>query len=376
MPQPVTAKPEVVLLRNSERGVFKTCRLRWWWAYVERWVPAGAPARPLAFGTLIHEGLAGWYIPGRKRGVPPWETFKIEYMKYVDDFGRLNMRSEEDWVDALDMGEYMLRHYVEFYGTEEDKWDVVSPEQSCQVDVYDPETGEYLFTYVFTVDAAVRDLKNRGRLGMLEHKSSASAEKPGSPIWLDEQGRSYWTFGEPWLIWEGYLSWNENVDYLVYNILRKAMPDTRPKNDQGFYLNKPGKPELVAWLDKKNVVTKGMKVEDLTAKVAELGGKPELLGPVSKSQPPKYFNRETIYVTEEERLNMLDRVIAEFKEMQMVKRGELAIGKNPGQHCNFCEFRDICELHESGNDWESVAVEMFKKGDPYADHREKTGVKA
>lgn len=375
MPKPVILKPEPILLRNSERGVFKTCRLRWWWAYVDRYVPKGAPARALSFGTLVHEALAQWYIPGRKRGRPPWETFREEYMSFVDEFGRLNMRSEEEWVDALDMGEFMLRHYVDHYGKEEDRWDVVSPEQSCQVDVVDPDTDKYMFTYVFTVDAAVRDLKNRGKLGMMEHKTSASVEKPGTPTWLDEQGRSYWTFGEPWLIWEGYLGWDESVDYLVYNILRKSMPDTRPKNAQGFYLNKPSKDVLTEKCLEMDIPVKGLKVDDLIEKLEAAGSQPLLLGEVSKSQPPKYFARETIFVTELERLNMLDRVIAEFKEMQMVKRGELHIGKNPGQHCNFCEFRDICELQESGNDWQSVAVETFKKGDPYLDHREKTGAK-
>lgn len=374
MPKPVERKPEVILLRNSERGVFKTCRLRWWWAYVDRLVPRGQPARALAFGTLVHEGLAGWYIPGRERGVPPWETFRTQYMSFVDEFGRMNMRSEEEWVDALDMGDFMLRHYVEVYG-EEPNFEVISPEMSCQVDVLDPDTGEYLCTYVFTVDAAIRDHARKGVVGMLEHKTSSSVEKPGTPIWLDEQGRSYWTFGEPYLIHQGYLGWDEEVSFLIYNILRKAMPDSRPRNEAGAYLNKPGKEALAAKCLELDIPTKGLKIDDMIEKLEAAGAQPLLLGEVSKNQPPRYFNREFIFVTDGERINMLDRVVNEFKEMQMVKRGELAIGKNPGDHCRFCEFRDMCELHESGNDWESVKDEMFTTGDPYQDHRQATGVK-
>lgn len=372
MPKPVLAKPEVVLLRNSERGVFKDCRLKWWWSYVDRLVPRGQPQKALAFGTLVHAGLAGWYIPGRERGVPPWETFRREYQKFMEEYGELIMRGEDEKsVDAGDMGEFMLRHYVEHYGNEEGKFEVISPEQSCQVDVYDPETGAYLFTYVFTVDAVIRDLtKRRGPLGMLEHKTSASAEKPGTPVWLDEQGRSYWTFGEPWLVWNGYLAWNENVEFLIYNVLRKAMPDTRPQNAQGHRLNKPTKDVLVERATLLALPTKGKKVEDLVAELRAAGVDTDQLGEVSKNQPPKYFNREHIFVTDGERVTMMNRVVNEFLEMQMVKAGILHVGKNPGQHCGFCQFRDICELHESGNDWESVRDEMFIQGDPYEDHRD------
>lgn len=372
MPKPVRKKPKLVLLRNSERGVFKECRQRWHWSYNDGLVRKGSDHKALVFGTLVHEAFAEWYIPGPKRGVHPAETFRLLYEAYLNEGNpeliMIQRSEDEDAIDALMLGVDMLTHYVEFYGDEEDSCEMVAPEMPCQVDVHDPETDEYLFTYVFKMDGVGRELRY-GKLFLWEHKTSASAEKPGTPVQLDEQGRSYWTFGEPWLMMQGYLGPDEEIDFLRYNILRKAMRDTRPTNEQGQFLNKPTKERLLEHMGfLGEVVPKSTKVEDLRKMLEKAGVNPDALGDPSKSQPPPYFNRVPIYVTEGERLTMLNRVIAEFKEMQMVRNGELSIIKNPGQHCNGCPFRDMCELHESGDDWQTIKEEMYVVRDPYADH--------
>jgi hypothetical protein len=46
--------------------------------------------------------------------------------------------------------------------------------------------------------------------------------------------------------------------------------------------------------------------------------------------------------------------------------------KNPGPqfkpNCSFCQFRDMCELHETGNDWESFKHHAFGTWTPYEAH--------
>ena len=46
--------------------------------------------------------------------------------------------------------------------------------------------------------------------------------------------------------------------------------------------------------------------------------------------------------------------------------------KTPGplfmSNCKFCEFRDMCELHETGNDWEMFKEATYGNWDPYSDH--------
>lgn len=338
MPKAVKKQPapkqEIVLLRNSERGVFKECRQRWWWSYVDFLVRKGSDQRALRFGTLVHLAFASYYIPGVKRGVHPAKTFVREYRKELKaglpELTMLQETKDRGPVDAEELGTDMLNHYVQHYGPEPDI-EILSPEMACQVDVHDPQTGEYLFTYVFRVDAVYRS-RRTGRIGMLEHKTSASAAKPGTPVELDEQGRSYWAFGEPHLRHIGVLTVDDPVDILLYNILRKGMRDPRPQNEQGQHLNQDGS--------------------------------------VSKSQPPPYFHRFPLNVSEYERGVQISRAISEFKEMRMVKAGELEVIKNPGQHCRGCPFFDMCQLHETGDDWESLKEELYVVGDPYSDHRD------
>jgi len=55
--------------------------------------------------------------------------------------------------------------------------------------------------------------------------------------------------------------------------------------------------------------------------------------------------------------------------MFAARRGKLAIYKNPNQmNCNGCGFRDICELHEVGADWESVRDATMQPWGPYDSH--------
>jgi hypothetical protein len=55
-------------------------------------------------------------------------------------------------------------------------------------------------------------------------------------------------------------------------------------------------------------------------------------------------------------------------EMSLVRQRKLGVYKSPGMHCNWCQFRDVCELHEMGEDWEDVLNIEFKKWQPYSDH--------
>jgi hypothetical protein len=55
--------------------------------------------------------------------------------------------------------------------------------------------------------------------------------------------------------------------------------------------------------------------------------------------------------------------------MEMQRNGELPIYKTPNRDCERCAVFDMCTLEEQGDDWEFYRDEMFKKRDPYRDHR-------
>jgi hypothetical protein len=325
---------ELLLVRNSELSTWIRCRYKWDWAYNEGLTPKRSAAA-LRFGSLTHEALAVWYKPGLKRGRKPWLTFKDLYNEQLKELGQFGMYADDDWTDALSLGEEMLRHYVEEYGLD-DLIEVIAPEQPFQIDVSDPDTGEYLYTQVGTFDAVIRD-KVTKKIGLFEHKTAKAIKT--THLNMDPQAGTYWAFGPDWLRDQGILSKKEDLDFILYNFLRKAKKDTRPRNKAGQYLNKPTK------------------------------ANPK--GEVSKSQPPPYFQRELVYRSDEERISVMRRNIAMVREMIAVREGKMEIYKNPTRDCSWdCAFGQsgMCELHEGGDDWEMIRDAEFTFWDPYEGH--------
>jgi hypothetical protein len=141
---------------------------------------------------------------------------------------------------------------------------------------------------------------------------------------------------------------------IKFNFLRKAKRDERPRNAFGQYLNKPKKEHYLQVLG-----LKGLDVnEKMTlATLEELAATKKIvvMGDISEKQPPPHFERFTSYRGAHERALTRERVAYELQEMGLVKRNVLNLGKTPDKmNCKFCEVRDICELHETGSDWEEM----------------------
>jgi len=321
---------ELNLLRTSERACFTRCRMRWWWAYHEGLTPKlAAPA--LRFGSLVHGALEKWYKPGNKRGRKPWLTFRDLYNKELEQLEEFGMYTEEgDWEDARTLGDAMLRHYVQHYGTDA-HLEVIAPEQDFQIDLEDPDTGLYVCTYVGTFDAVIRN-KRTGRIGLFEHKTAKAIST--AHLSLDEQAGAYWAFAPDWLRAQGILGKKEDLDFILYNFLRKAKPDQRPMNQDGLHLNKDGS--------------------------------------ISKSQPPPYFKRQEVLRGQHDRREVMLRAIQQAKEIEMVRNEELAHYKNPTKDCSWdCDFgpkTGLCEMHEIGDDWEEIRDSLFTYWNPYEAH--------
>lgn len=321
-----------LLIRTSERVTFTRCPQKWKWAWVDCLTPIRvAPA--LRFGDLVHQALATYYKPGKKRGVRPATTFKKIYEANLTELESLGMRTESgDWEKAYDLGIEMLHGYVDKYGKDE-RYEVIAPEMPFQIDVYDPKTNLYICTYVGTFDAVIRDLWTN-EIGLFEHKTAKAIYT--AHLTLDEQAGSYWAFAPDFLKAQGVLKEDENLDFVLYNFLRKGMPDQRPQNEKGQYLNKDGS--------------------------------------VSRIQPPPLFKREIVYRGNAERRNTMLRVIKIAKLMKKARGGRFPIYKIPTRDCSWqCEFVDMCELHESGGDWQSLKRSTMTKWDPYEAHEEKGG---
>lgn len=323
---------ELLVVRNSELSTWRECRQKWEWGWHQRLRKKEGSAPALAFGTLIHRCLELFYKPGKKRGGHPANLWKKQvWPEYLasggEDFVILPGREGAQGVMAYDLGLSMMREYYREYGKDE-HYEVLVPEQTFQLDIYD-ENDHFIGVFTGTVDAVIRDLRT-GRIGFFEHKTGKDLNPFGAPLIMDEQAGSYWTFGAMYLEAMELIESASDLDFVLYNRLKKIMPDTRPRNEEGHALNKDGT--------------------------------------VSKRQPTPMFKREYTFRTESDRQAVYDRVTMEMKEIALAKAGDFFIYKNPAKHCGFCEFRDMCEIHEGGGDWEEYAKNIMGTWDPYEDH--------
>lgn len=319
----------IPLLRNSERSTYKRCRFMWHLRYNEQWSPVREKGA-LVFGTLIHEALAEWYVPGVVRGRDPVEAFEDAYRRReTEEFGVWDEDGEK--FDARELGSTMLRGYTDYWGVDADL-EVIAPEQSFAITVLTRKGDRPLVTAVARFDAIVRNVFT-GKLGLLEHKTAKSISREAKHLALDDQAGTYWLLATPYLQSIGLLKKNETIDFILYNYLRKALPDTRPRNAEGLYLNKNGS--------------------------------------VSKTQPPPYFERFQIYRDKGDQEQLMWRLRAEAWEMSLVRDGKLPIYKTPTHDCHWqCPFFDVCELHETGADWRSMLDLAYIQVDPYEEYKE------
>jgi hypothetical protein len=368
----------VPILRTSERRSFKRCQRQWWWAYREGFKPVGAESTPLWFGTGVHLAFAEWYLPGTKRGPHPAETFKA----YAADAMRsikVSDATEErvaEYEDGSALGVRLMEEYVKEYG-QDASWDFIQAEKTFSLDipwpgnerqsayVIDQDTG-LLVRYKGTYDGVYRDLVD-GRIKLLETKT-AKAIQTGH-LTLDDQAGSYWAVATATLQAEGLIKPDESIRAINYNFVRKALPDTRPCDPQGYATNKPVKADYGAALG----FPEGKELNKLTIpKLEEIARSRGItvLGERSKVQPSPIFERHEVHRTATERATQLRRIQSEAVQMQLIRDGSIELSKNPTRDCNWdCSFFNICELEERGGDWPALAKVAYRRQDPYADHR-------
>lgn len=324
------ARTSAPLLRTSERSSFKRCRWAWNQAFNVR-IKSKHPTPALKFGDLVHQALAAYYKPGLRRGTAPAETFQRLFEESRDQGYAEGLRdSEGNWEEMGELGTVLLEAYLAEYHERDKQYKVLSSEQTFRVPIKGAD-GKLLVTYVGTFDGVWED-RAGGAIFFPEHKTASAIALDGLP--LDEQAGSYWTYGPKWLRRQGILKEGQNLSHIMYNYLRKGKPDARPKNELGQSLNQDGS--------------------------------------VSKNQPSPLFVRQVIYRDEADRREMHNRVLAEAREMRECRADPSRVYKNPGPlhmpNCRGCGYRDMCELHETGNDWEAMRDATMEPWNPYDAH--------
>lgn len=339
-------------LSASGRRLFKRCP----WAYSMRYVqglqPIASISVPLLFGSLVHSALENWYIPGRERGVPPWETFQDGFQKAaVEPENAALFPTEEDYQSNLDLGVDILRGYVEHYG-EEPHLEVLRPEVEFSVPLKYPtvDSSEDRRAINGFLDLTYRDHANSGTLHIMEHKTAKSLGNSNQFLPLDEQASLYLVVATQTLRDIGLIGPKEVVHNMVYNYLQKTMSDPRPRNEDGLVCNKPKKENYIASLLAAGVELEALEkisVKDLT-KLAE-DAKLAVFGDPSAVQPAPRFTRKLVARNTREMRAQVRRLRQDLMLVDAVERELIPVTKNPTRDCGFCEFSQLCILDEQGS---------------------------
>lgn len=362
-----------VILRNSERQLFKKCQWAWQREYQDRLKSGRGEPTALWFGTGIHEAMEHWYIPGTKRGVDPRETWK----KYVDrsqaDAKFMAVYKEgafEESVLARELGEDMLTGYLEHYGPEP-HIEVISAEETFQVKVpykrFTPLGEEDSSAwFVGTFDQVYRDL-NTGKIFLKDYKTCAQLGSQSTQyLPLDDQAGSYYAVADHSLRKKGLIGKDEAISGIVYDYLVKSRRDQRPKNAEGFACNKPNKKHYLAALGDEGLDK--MKIADLQS-LAEERGVP-VYGEISANQPKKLLDRVMVKRNPAERRRQINRIQNDLSHMSIVRENLLPASKTTSRDCSFCPFLEICELDEKGQSWDNLKDTVFNTWNPYQSHEE------
>ncbi len=372
-------------IRTSERKTVRRCPQRWEWGYHQELKPL-RESNPLWFGQAVHIALADWYKPGLERGPHPAETF-VQVLEdgRVDRFDPDSEDDQNEYVASLAMGVDMLNRYVEEYGKDED-WECIAPEYTFAVwfpDPHDPSNKRWL-RYVGTFDGVFRyigpsnEYFTHGQLWLFEHKTAKSIQVHHLPS--DDQAGAYWALAPIVLRRRGILKPGESIEGILYNFLRKAEDDKRPKNDDGLYCNKPQKQHF---LDQMTAVAamyddfKNLSAKMQVSELVEIARKNHftVYGDPSAVQPAPYLERFPVVRSQGERRTQLQRIRDEalYVENYRSEHPLLPIIKNYTKDCAWdCDFYRMCHIHEAGEDWEEYRDAMYTHWDPYGAHQVKS----
>lgn len=366
-------KASTPLLRNSERQDFKRCP--WYWQ--ETWLKGRSTSRVPTwawFGSAIHSALEVRYPPGVKRG----STADV-LQAFIDAVGQNTARiwqdnpdaiiDEEEMVDAIDLGKAMLIGYIQHFG-KDSEWEVIHTEQPFQIDVPHPYIkGKTIVIFAGTWDALWRNRISK-KFWLVDHKTRRSFPKNWDFYNLNDQAGSYLWVAPEVLRYLGVFGKKDQIEGLIFNALKKHMPDTRPRNADGLATNKPQKAHYEAALSAAGVASPSRTTIAELYSLATAAGI-TVFGDVSAVQPGELFHRSEIHREPEERVKQAHRVQMEALWMEQVRKGALEAVKIITEDCVRCQLFEYCEADEmSKEDGKEIRKMLLQKRDHYADHRD------
>ncbi len=325
------------LIRSHERIDYKRCPKKWYWKWRKGLVPKAIRFSALELGTWVHSAFDAWYDIGNRR-----VGELVDHFNQVADWALETAVGHgvpnhviEKGEEAAELGAAMMTAYQKHYGQDDDI-DVIGTEIPLAFEM--GIEGKVVAQHLLKPDM-VFHWKSRGGIWLMENKTAVSVST--EHLAIDDQARPYGAMAERALRRAGVIGKHDRVRGILYNYIRKALPDQRMTNEKGQYLNKNGS--------------------------------------VSARQPKPYFVRHPVTLTRQAKARSLRRILGESVLITQVTEGlrskridPIDLPKTPHKSCpRFCDFFSICTAEENGSDITEMTRLMYVRQNPY-DYGEST----
>lgn len=322
---------ELPQLRSHERIDFKRCQKKWYWAWRRGYVPRAKSFGALDLGIWMHAALAAWYGVGTRRN----GDLQAHFAKHANAaIVQAQQAGAPDEVlgqaeELAALGEVMASEYQKTYGSDLSV-NVLASEVPLEF-VISERDGTPIAVHKLKPDLIYAD--DTSAVWLQETKTATTIRTGHLPI--DDQARPYITMAERALRKKGIIKPYQDFKGVMYNFLRKGVPDDRERDAQGRALNKDGT--------------------------------------VSKRQTAPLFRRHPVRLSNKAKLVALRRLRTEaliITSLTMaLRRGDIDPGsllKTPHYSCEkFCPFFAICVAEEQGINTREMERSSFIRRNPY-----------
>ena len=349
-----------LIVRTSDRGIFRSCRQEWdWSSKIRQNLEPSQRYAPFEDGTTWHAGMEVYYNPMTWHLLGSDETASAVHQNAremlvtthegsVKEASRLMGGNElpderlEEYADRLKILQGMLENYFVWAPTA-DNFKPIKIEIEFEVPIYLPGTitpytidGNEV-VYQGRLDGIVQD--QQGRYWILEHKT-AGQFRDTEWLELDPQCGSY-----AWAIQEQL---HVPIAGVIYSQAKKAVPEppamlVATRQGRNFSVNKQQNTTYDLYM--QTLEKHGESVERYTDMLNFL-----------RVQDNTFFRRIEVYRNSASLKYMGETIYKEAVEML----NNPSIYPSPGMfNCNYCRFREPCIAKQNGYDFEFILDELY-----------------
>lgn len=329
---------ELPVIRQSERVDFKRCMKKWFWRWRKGLVPKQTEYGALILGTWMHTAMEYRYTSKRKLSLEQWfaavADIGLDEARAADIPDYQMQKAQE--LRVLGLG--MAKGYDRKYG-DDPEIRPIGAEIPLEFAIKDND-GVTVSIHRLKPDLLYRNPHNE--IWLLENKTAKQISV--EHLKIDDQARGYAAMSELALRQAGWLKPNEQVKGVMYNYLRKIMPDERPTNEKGQALNKNG------------TVSKQQRTPEFVRH-------PVVLSRQAKAIAIQRLSNEAVTIT---------RMTAALRAKEMTEEDLMV---TPHKSCpKLCEFFAMCEVAEQGGNYREMQRSMYVRRNPYEYEQDSTDV--